>query len=263
MPIIHVNGINLYYQIHGDGEPLIFGNGIFSNTLGWFNQTPVFSKEYQVILYDCRGQGRSDKPEGPYSLELHADDQKMLLEELGITSVHHIGISYGAEFGLVFAQKYPNMVKSLVVCSAVSFVGPFLRMVAQSWKAAAVREDPEMFFYTTVPFNFSETFMREQSDFIEQSKPRYEQLDFPAVVKLLDSFLQLDITARLPEIRTPTLVLVGENDILKPPSYSKLIHKRLPRSEMVIVRDSGHVVTYEKPEEFNSLVFDFLRKYAF
>ncbi|MHA1944218.1 MAG: alpha/beta fold hydrolase, partial [Candidatus Thorarchaeota archaeon] len=62
MPVCKVNGINIYYEIHGEGEPVIFGNGVFSNTLGWVHQTPVFSKEYQVILYDMRGQGQSDKP---------------------------------------------------------------------------------------------------------------------------------------------------------------------------------------------------------
>ncbi|MHA2300820.1 MAG: alpha/beta fold hydrolase, partial [Candidatus Thorarchaeota archaeon] len=65
MPFSEVNGINIYYEIHGKGEPVIFGNGVFQNTLGWVNQLPTFSKAYQVILYDMRGQGQSDKPEDP------------------------------------------------------------------------------------------------------------------------------------------------------------------------------------------------------
>ncbi|TET12407.1 MAG: alpha/beta fold hydrolase, partial [Candidatus Thorarchaeota archaeon] len=97
MPFSKVNGINIYYEIHGEGESVIFGNGIFQNTLGWVNQLPVFSKEYQVILYDMRGQGQSEKPEDPYSFEIHAEDQKALLQNLGISKVHHVGISYGAE----------------------------------------------------------------------------------------------------------------------------------------------------------------------
>lgn len=261
MPFSKINGINIYYEIHGEGEPIIFGNGVFSNTLGWFKQLSIFSKEYQVILYDMRGQGQSDKPEGSYSFDLHAEDQKALLEELGISKVHHVGISYGAELGLVFALKYPDILKSLVVCSAVSFIGPLLYKMGQLWRKVCVLGDPEMFFYATVPLNFGENFLREQAAFVEESKARYAQLDFQPFVRLIDAFLMLNITDQLPQIKIPTCVIVGEKDILKPAyPYSKLIHDRLPNSEMVIVRDSGHAVTFEKPEEFNSIVLGFLRK---
>ena len=154
MPVSKVNGINIYYEIHGEGEPVIFGNGVFQNTSGWINQLPIFSKEYQVILYDMRGQGQSDKPKDPYSFEIHAEDQMALLENLGISKVHHVGISYGAELGLVFALEYPDMLKSLVVCSAVSFVGPLLYKMVELWRYACELEDPEMFYHSTLPLNF-------------------------------------------------------------------------------------------------------------
>ncbi|MHA1960615.1 MAG: alpha/beta fold hydrolase [Candidatus Thorarchaeota archaeon] len=261
MPFVRVDGINLHYEIHGDGEPVVFGNGVFSNTLGWVNQHPEFSKEYQVILYDMRGQGQSDKPEGPYSFDLHADDQKGLLEDLGISKVHHVGISYGGELGLVFALKYPEMLKSLVACSAASYVGPLLYKMCQLWRHACVLEDPELFYYATLPLNFGESFLREQTAVLEQAKARYAQLDYPPLVRLVDSFLKLNITDQLHQITIPTCVIAGEVDILKPAyPYSKLIHDRLPNSEMTIIRDSGHAVTFEKPDEFNSIVLDFLHK---
>ena len=261
MPAAEINGIKIYYEIHGEGDPVIFGNGVFSNTLGWGYQHPVFSKEYQVILYDMRGQGQSEKPEGDYSFDLHAEDQKALLDELGITEVHHVGISYGAELGLVFALKYPDMLRSLVVCSSVSFVGPLLYNMCQLWRSACVLEDPEIFYYATVPLNFGETFIRENTAILEQAKKRYVGLEYPALVRLLDAFLVLNITDQLPKITVPTCVIVGERDILKPADpYSKLIHNNIPNSEMVIVRDSGHAVTFDKPDEFNSIVLGFLRK---
>ena len=263
MPVSKVNGINIYYEIHGEGEPVIFGNGVFQNTSGWINQLPVFSKDYQVILYDMRGQGQSDKPENPYSFEIHAEDQKALLQDLGISKVHHVGISYGAELGLVFALKYPDMLKSLVVCSAVSFVGPLLLKMCQLWRYACALEDPELFYYATLPLNFSETFLREQTAVLEQAKARYVHLDFPPLVRLIDAFLMLNITNQLPQIKIPTCVIAGEKDILKPAyPYSKLIHDKIPNSEMVIVPDSGHALMFDKPEEFNSIVLGFLRKQA-
>lgn len=261
MPLKKINGIEIYYEVHGEGEPVIFGNGVFSNTLGWVNQLPVFEKRYKVILYDMRGQGQSEKPDEPYSFDLHAEDQKALLDELGIRKVHHVGISYGAELGLVFALKYPDMLKSLVVCSAVSQIDPLLYKMGELWRYACVQADPELFYYATLPLNFGQTFLHEQIEILEQAKVRYTTLDFPALIRLLDAFLELDITDKLPSIKTPTCVIAGERDILKPPSpYSEMIHNSLPNSEMVIVHDSGHAITFEKPEEFNTLVLGFLEK---
>jgi len=263
MPVSRINGINIYYEIHGEGEPVIFGNGVFSNTLGWINQHPIFSKEYQVILYDMRGQGQSDKPDNPYSFDIHAEDQKALLEHLGISKVHHVGISYGAELGLVFALKYPNMLKSLVACSAVSFIGPLLSEMCQLWRYACVLANPEIFYHATVPLNFGESFIRENTAILEQAKARYAQLEYPPLVRLIDAFLMLDISDQLSQIKIPTCVIAGENDILKPANpYSRLIQDSIPNSEMVIVRDSGHAITFEKPEEFNSIVLGFLRKHS-
>ena len=208
-----------------------------------------------------RGQGQSEKPEEPYSFELHAEDQKALLDELGLSKVHHVGISYGGELGLVFALKYPEMLKSLVACSSVSFIGPLLREMCQLWRHACVLEDPELFYSATVPLNFGETFIREQTAILEQAKSRYAHLEYPPLVRLIDSFLKLDITDQLPKITTPACVIAGEKDILKPAyPYSKQIHDFLPHSEMVIIEDSGHAVTFEQPEKFNSIVLEFLRK---
>ncbi|TFG27153.1 alpha/beta fold hydrolase [Candidatus Thorarchaeota archaeon] len=261
MPFMEIDDINIYYEIHGEGDPIIFGNGIFSNTLGWVNQLPVFSKDYQVILYDMRGQGQSDKPQSQYSFELHAKDQKMLLDGLGISKVHHVGISYGAELGLVFALKYPKMVMSLVACSAVSHIGTLLRNMCELWRYACVRADPEMFYHSTVPLNFGETFIREQGAILEAAKERYIHLDYPSLVRLLDAFLLLDIKDHLPKIKTPTCVIAGEKDILKPAyPYSQIIHDSILNSEMIIVQDSGHAITFEKPNEFNSIVMGFLQK---
>ena len=261
MPHMRINGINIYYEVHGEGEPLIFANGVFANTLSWFNQTPVFSKKYKVILYDMRGQGQSDHPEGNYSFDLHAQDQKELLKALDIDQVHHIGISYGSELGLVFALKYPEKLKSLTVCSGVTHIGAYLKRVSQLWRAACVQADPLMFFYATVPFNFSESYIEENEALLEQAKERYSQFDNPAFVRLMDAFLELNITDQLSEIAVPTCIIGGEQDLIKPPyPYSMTMHELIPNSELHIIPESGHVVTWEKPHEFNSIVLGFLDK---
>jgi pimeloyl-ACP methyl ester carboxylesterase len=262
MAFAEVNGIKLYYEVHGEGEPLILANGIFMNTASWFGQTPVFSKRYQVILYDMRGQGQSDKPDGDYSFEIHTEDQKGLLDHLGIEKVHHLGISYGAELGLEFALKYPQMLKTLVLSSCVSEIGPLLDKIGNLWRYACVNNDPELFFHSTVPFNFSESFIAKNTEFFEVAIERYKLLDLLPFVKLLDAFQKLNVTERLSEIRIPTLIIAGKEDLLKPPDpYSKLINTSINNSELIIIPDAGHAVTHEKPEEFNSSVLNFLKKY--
>lgn len=261
MVFAEVNGINLYYEIHGEGKPLILANGIFMNTSSWFGQIPEFSKHYQVILYDMRGQGQSDKPEGDYSFELHAEDQKVLLTHLGIEKIHHIGISYGAELGLVFALKYPEMLKSLVLSSCVSYIGPLLDKISNLWRYACMKNDPELFFHSTVPFNFSESFISMNSEFFKVAIERYKLLDLTPFVKLIDAFQMLNVTERLSEIMIPTLIIAGEKDLLKPPNpYSQLIYESIPDSELITIADTGHAVTHEKPDEFNSSVLNFLNK---
>ena len=261
MPFVDLNKIKLYYEVHGKGEPLILTNGIFMNTASWFGQTPEFSKHYQVILYDMRGQGQSDKPDGDYSFEIHADDQKALLEYLGIEKVHHIGISYGAELGLVFALKYPEVLKSLVLSSCVSYIGPLLSKISNLWRYACIKNDPELFFHSTVPFNFSEMFIKNNPEFFKIALDRYKLLDIKPFVKLMDAFIKLNVTDRLSEIKVPTLIIAGEKDILKPPNpYSKLIHKNIAGSKLIIIPETAHAVTHEKANEFNSLVLNFLNE---
>ena len=257
-----INGINMYYEIHGDGEPIILANGIFMNTTSWFGQTPAFSNHYKVIVYDMRGQGQTDKPDGDYSFELHADDQKALLDHLGIDKVHHIGISYGAELGLLFALQYPERLHSLVLSNCVSYIGPLLDKISNLWRYACVKNDPEMFYHATVPFNFSETFIANNKAFFDVALDRYKQLDLPSFINLLDAFQKLNVTERLAEITTPTLILGGKKDVLKPPKpYSYLLNEKIKNSKMALIDDAGHALTHEKPEEFNSEVLEFLAQY--
>ncbi len=260
MPFIQVNDIKMYYEIHGDGIPLVFANGIFANTLSWFNQTPVFSKRYKVILYDMRGQGQSDHPEGKYSFDLHVEDQRTLLEKLNIRKFHHVGISYGSEVGIYFTLKYPEMVDSLTICSGVTYLEPYLQYITHLWKNACSLADPLAFFYSTVPFNFSITYVNNNQEVFEQAKERYKVLDYPAFVRLLDAFFEANIkTDQLEKIKVPCCIIGGEKDIIKPPDpYSELMHKHLPYSELHVIPETGHVVIWEKPSEFNSIVLNFL-----
>jgi len=113
-----VKEIEMYYEVTGEGESLLLIHGLGSSTRDWEFQVPVFSQKYQVITIDLRGHGKSDKPKGPYSMQMFAGDIAELLKKLGIKSTHVLGISLGGGIAFQFALDYPNLVKSLMIVNA-------------------------------------------------------------------------------------------------------------------------------------------------
>jgi 3-oxoadipate enol-lactonase len=262
MPKIEANGIQIYYELHGpeDADTLVLSNGVLMSTASWAFQTPVLSRHYRLLLYDCRGMWQSDHPPGPYSMELHADDLAALMDALGIERAHIGGISYGAEISMVFALKYPKRTRSLILSSAVSQVDPLLGGWMESWIGAAQLMDPEMFFRVTYPLNFAEGWIALNEATLDTARERYKLLDYKALLELLQSFSRLDLTADLHGIAVPTLVIVGECDILKPRKYAEIIACEIPDAEFAVIPHAGHAVLWERPGLFNSLILGFLAK---
>jgi len=265
MPEVHVNGVKLYYELHGpEGAPvLVLNNGVIMNAAtSWVFQTQTLAQHYRVLQYDCRGQGGSDHPEGPYTMELHADDLAALLAALGIERAHIAGISYGGEVAQAFALKYPTQVLSLVLIDTVSEVGDELRLVIEGWIDALRTGDALAFFNATVPWNFSPRFIADNPALFDDAKKRYALLDFPAVIRLCECFLEMEFTSRLEEISAPTCIIVGERDLLKGPAYAEILHKGIPHAELHILPGAGHATCWESPQEFNTVILGFLAKQA-
>ncbi|MEW5961803.1 MAG: alpha/beta fold hydrolase [Chloroflexota bacterium] len=262
MPKIKANGIQIYYELHGPEEAavLVLSNGILMSTTSWAYQIPALSKRYRLLLYDCRGMWQSEHPPGPYSMGLHAADLAALLDALGIEQAHLGGISYEAEISMVFALNYPEKTRSLIVSSAVSQVDPLLQGWIDSWIAAVKAQDPQLLFKVTCPLNFSEGWIVKNQETLRIARERYEALDFAALLELLLSFCRLDITADLPKITAATMVIVGEDDLLKPRRYAEIIAREIPQTEFVIVPQAGHAVCWEQAGVFNSLLLGFLAK---
>ena len=264
MPKVNVNGIHLYYELHGpeEADVIVLSNGIFMSTASWGYQVAAMKEHFRVLVYDCRGMWQSDHPEGTYSMEQHADDLSELLKVLGIPSAHIAGISYGGEVSMAFAIKYPHMVKSLIISSSVSQIDPLLWAIGQSWVTAIRSEDPNLLFEVTMPYNFSESYIRDNQILLEKSKARYADMDFRSVGELMDTFTRLNLTGQINQISAPTLVLVGEEDILKPRKYSEIIARKIPNANLVIIPHAGHAVCLEKPAAFNSAVLGFVLQHC-
>ena len=195
-------------------------------------------------------------------MEQHADDLSGLLDELGIEKAHIGGISYGAEISMVFAIKYPQKTQSLVVIDGVSEIHPLLRAQTYPWLMAAERKDPELLLRTSYHMNFSEEWIRKNQSFIEASVERYAELDMEALSRLMEAFYDLDITGQLSQIEAPTMVIAGEEDLIKGRDYAKIIASRITGSEFVLVPGAGHALCLEKPAELNSLLLGFVIKHA-
>ena len=254
MPKIGVNGIELYYELSGpEGAPvLVLSNGIMMSTASWAFQNTVLNQHLRVLLYDCRGMWKSDHPEGSYSMEEHADDLAGLLEALEIDKAHIAGISYGAEVSMMFALRYPEKTRSLIVIDGVSEIHPLLRAQTYPWLMAAERHDAELLLNTSYHMNFAEDWIRANQAFIDTSVDRYALLDMDALVRLMKAFYALDMTAELSRIQAPTLVIAGEEDLIKGREYAEIIAAQISNSELVIVPGAGHALCLEKPAILNT-----------
>lgn len=264
MPSLRANGTEIHYEVQGEGEPVVFLNGILMTAASWALQTSVLERRYRCVLHDFRGQLLSGKPEAAWRLEDHVEDLRVLLDHLGIEHVHLVGTSYGGEVGMMFALAHPERVKSLSVIASVSHLEPVLRLETDLW-AEAAGLGPAALYRAMAPRTFSSRFLADHPETVAQGEARlaaYSPEFFLAFARLVGAFQALHITDRLPEIACPTLVVAAEEDALKPVAYSRRIAAAIPGAELVVVPGAGHAVVIEKAEIVNTLLLGFLGKHA-
>lgn len=260
MPLININGIRLNYLVDGNGPALVFINGLTMDVNGWYFQVPAFKERYTVLRYDCRGQGQSDKPDMDYTQEIHADDLKNLIDRLAINKVHIVGISNGGMIAQHFAIKHPERVGGLVLVDTSSYIDTLLGLIINTWIKATEIGGSEFRYDMSLPALFAESYIKKNSEAIQVMRENNIKNNPPEpIIGLAKGCLKHDINERLSEIKAPTLIIVGEEDILIPIKYSKILNDKIRGSKLIIIKDCGHVPSIEKPEEFNRIVLDFLK----
>jgi 3-oxoadipate enol-lactonase len=266
MPILEVNKVKIYYEVKNEtgNEVVAFFNGVAASIASWVFQVPMFEKlGYKIILHDFKGQLMSDKPKGPYTFGEHATEAKALFDHLGVKKVHIIGTSYGGEVAMQFAIDYPDYVKTLSVIDSVSELDEILKMFVASWKSLAEKNNIHDFFNTMMPTVYSNSFITRNKAYIEERQKTYSMIPpafFDGQVALYETFATINMTADLPKIKCPTLVVCGQDDILKPVKFSKIISDAIANSEFALVPDCGHACLLEKPAVLNSLLLGFVAK---
>lgn len=255
----HVNGIDLHYEIKGnpEGEEVVFVNGLLTDTESWAQHVPYFKDDYRLILFDGRGQGQSEKPEGPYSVNQHADDLAALMEELGVSSANFVGLSNGGTELLPLAMEHPELVNSMVLADAYSYVDPILEAKIDAWLEAA-RVSPELRFLVATPFVWGGTFLENNQQLFKDFKEAAEEAPQKATESLIEGAKLLELPDKVENVETPTLIIVGEKDILTPPEYSRYMESRMSNATLSVIDDSGHASAIERAETFSLQVKDFL-----
>ncbi len=262
MPLINVNSININYELDGQGPVVVFINGLTMTTSGWAYQIKPFTQRYSVLRYDCRGQGGSDKPAEEYSQQIHAEDLYQLLRALDIDKAHLIGLSNGGMIAQHFALKYPEITDTLVLVDTCGFVGKLLELTVSSWIKATEAGGNDLRYDVLLPQIFSESFISNNEELIKSMKEFSSEINTPeAVINLAKASMNHDLRSHISKIKSPTLIIAGQEDILIPPKYSRMLSEEIENSELVIIQDCAHVPPIEKPEEFNSIVLDFLNKH--
>jgi len=261
MSRVKLQDVEIYYEIHGErGEPVFFLNGIAMSVSHWNPLINELKGNYRIVLHDFRDQLLSEKTDLRYSLETHADDLDQLMENLGFDSAHIVGTSYGSEVGMIFALKYPERCKSLVIIDGVSELDSVLETAVDSWKSAAL-VDPRVFYRTLIPWNYSPGYLKTNLGALRKREEKITQLPedyFQGFARLCDAFLDIDLTSGIHSIQCPTLILLGECDILKHRGFSEIMAGEIPRSRLIVIPGAGHAVVIEKPAETAGLIESFI-----
>jgi 3-oxoadipate enol-lactonase len=257
---IKANGNDINYTIEGEGPWLTMSHSLACNLHMWDEEAKRLSKKYKVLRYDTRGHGKSGAPEGEYSLEMLADDLHGLFNALDVKTTHFVGLSMGGMIGQTYALKYTGTFESLTLCDTTS---RYPAEGAVLWKArvdTAHAKGMEPLVDPTLQRWFTEPFRNAHPDIIERVGDMIRTTPVPGYAGCCAAIPKINLTARLKEIRCPSLVIVGKDDPGTPVAMAEEIHKALPGSELVVIPSAAHLSNMEQPDAFNKALADFLAK---
>jgi 3-oxoadipate enol-lactonase len=267
MPTVQANGIDIYYEVQGDGEPMVLIPYLAADQACYAFQVADYAKDFTCYTVDLRGAGLSGKPEGAYTTELLADDVAAFMQAAGLDRAHISGLSLGAAASLWLAAKYPARVKSLSLHSAWDQSDPFLRAVVGSWRvmAPALGSVTEMVIQGIFPWCFTPELYAARPDYIESLADFVRGRPMPTVDAFLrqsEAVLTHDARAALGSIQAPTLVTFGRHDLVTSTRFAAPLTEGIANSELIVFDDCSHAPIYENAEEFNQRTLEFLRQHS-
>jgi len=265
MPFVHAtDGTRIHYEVTGKSgaTPVLMIQGLGASKNAWNLQRIAMATRFRIISFDNRGAGRSDKPTEPFTLEQMADDALAVLDAAGIETAHVVGASMGGVISQIVAVKYPHRVRSLTLVCTACRNHPWRQELLQSWaKTAAdkgmIEVGKEAAQWVMSPRSFRRlvpafTWMGP----LAALRPRH------SFVSQIDAILNTreDLVDQLSTISAPTMVIVGNQDILTPRGDSEEIAERIPNSELVVISGAAHGLMMEHSSTFNRILIEFLQR---
>jgi 3-oxoadipate enol-lactonase len=257
---IKANGIEVYYEIYGkEGAPwLVLSHSLACSVRMWDPQIEALKDSYRILAYDTRGHGATEAPGSAYTLEMLADDLFFLLKELKIATTHFCGLSMGGMIGQTFALKYPGVFRTLTLADTTCRYPAEAAPVWAERIRTAESKGMEPLAQPTLERWFTEPFRKSNPAVVDGIRKLIVATPVAGFVGCCHAIPQINLAARLKEIRCPILVIVGEQDPGTPVAMAKEIHDNAPGSQLVVIPQAAHLANLEQPAGFTRALQDFL-----
>ena len=267
MPVVQANNIEIYYEVQGEGEPLVLIPFLAADQACYAFQVADYARQFTCYTVDLRGAGLSGKPDGVYTTELFAADVAEFMQTVGIPSAHVSGLSLGAVVGTWLAVKYPSLVKSLSLHSAWTATDPYLRVVVEGWRTMAKALDSvtDMVIQGIFPFCFTPELYAAKPEYIDSLADFVRSRPMPPVDAFLrqsGAVLSHDATGVLGLIQAPTQITFGRHDLCTSTRFAGPLTEGIKNSELVVFEDCAHAPIYENVAEFNARTLAFLTRHS-
>jgi aminoacrylate hydrolase len=261
VPTAHIGDADIYYEEAGSGPPLLLVPGLSGQGAFWLKQVPDFARDFRVIVHDHRGAGKSTWSRITYSVDQMAADVLRLMDQLGIASAHFVGHSTGGAIGQIIAQDHPRRLQSLVLSATWAGRDPYFRRLFDSRREILVKLGVESYLRASALALAPPWWVRDNDAALTEQHRQTAAASPPIEVltSRIDAIVAFDRRARLGEIRTPTLVIVAQDDVVTPAFYSDELAARIPGAKLVVLDRGGHFVPQIVPEPYNAAVGGFLR----
>jgi pimeloyl-ACP methyl ester carboxylesterase len=257
-----INGITIAYQDIGSGSPLVLINGFASPMDTW--NPPVLealARHFRVIVFDNRGCGYSSATDESFTITLFARDTSCLMDTLGISRAHVLGLSMGASIAQELVLKKPDVVDRLILVAGTCGGDKAERMQKETWETLADKSGSPLDLANRM---FSVLFPKDwlaMHDPWQYCPEVHETTSEESAARQAEAFTGWPGSfSRLDQIRAPTLVLTGADDVVIPPENSRILASRIPGARLIEVPGAGHGLQYQCPERFAHVITGFLQK---
>jgi pimeloyl-ACP methyl ester carboxylesterase len=256
------NGIEIHYEISGAGPCLALIHGFADNLNFWYEQVPEFSRRYRTLTYDVRGFGRTERVDGPYAIDVFAEDLHELLNALGIDATCLLGFSMGGRIALEFALTHPEMTTGLILANSGVETSPRPEMEKHRRIMRSVLAEGNLETLSTMltKGSFSPGFSSRDPETFRSCKAirmQNDPSDYLAIMEAVDR--ALDAPVDLSRLELPVLLIAGEHDALMGRSIAERMKEAIADAELKVL-PTGHASALEAPEEFNRVVLDFMAR---